>query len=70
MSSKEGTTSPNKSLRFLIVDDHIGSRSLVKAVLSQEGYTNIRACENGLEALSVLKQRTSISLCAIGICPP
>jgi two-component system chemotaxis response regulator CheY len=55
MSSKEGKNAPNKSLRFLIVDDHGGSRSLVKAVLSQEGYANVRSCENGLEALSVLQ---------------
>lgn len=56
MSAKEGKTSSNKSLRFLIVDDHKGSRFLVKAVLTQGGYTNVMSCENGVEALSVLKE--------------
>jgi two-component system chemotaxis response regulator CheY len=55
MNPKTGKNPSNKSLRFLIVDDQVGTRSLVKAVLSQGGYTNVRSCGNGLEALTELQ---------------
>jgi two-component system chemotaxis response regulator CheY len=53
-------SSPNneafKNVRFLVIDDHSGTRSLVKALLVQDGFSNIRSCENGLEALKVLQE--------------
>ena len=55
MNPNTGKNPSNKSLRFLIVDDQVGTRSLVKAVLFQGGYTNVRSCENGLEALAELQ---------------
>ena len=55
MNPNTGKNSSNKSLRFLIVDDHVGTRSLVRVVLSQGGYRNVRSCENGLEALTELQ---------------
>jgi two-component system chemotaxis response regulator CheY len=55
MNANKGKSLSNKSFRFLIVDDHVGTRSLVKTVLSQEGYTNVRSCEDGLEALTELQ---------------
>jgi two-component system chemotaxis response regulator CheY len=53
-----------RRIRFLIVDDHAGSRGLVKSVLTQSGFTRVKACENGSEALKyLLEQEVDIVVC-------
>jgi two-component system chemotaxis response regulator CheY len=45
---------PNKDLRILVVDDFPTMRRIVRALLSELGYTNIVEAEDGQDALGVL----------------
>jgi two-component system, chemotaxis family, chemotaxis protein CheY len=43
------------TIRFLLVDDHSATRNLVKSILFQAGFGNIKTAENGQHAFSSLE---------------
>ncbi len=49
---------PNKDLRILVVDDFPTMRRIVRALLSELGYTNIVEAEDGRDALGVLHSQS------------
>ena len=51
---------PPPEFHILVVDDFPTMRKIVKQVLKQIGYANIREAEDGLNALEILKTDTSI----------
>ena len=51
---------PPPNFNILVVDDFPTMRKIVKQVLKQLGYSSIQECEDGAQALAVLKKDTSI----------
>lgn len=50
---------PKPEINILVVDDFPTMRKIVKSVLKQLGYYNIREAEDGQMALSVLRDETN-----------
>ena len=50
------TTASQQHLRFLLVDDFLSMRRIVKSVLNELGYSNVMEAEDGAMALSMLQR--------------
>jgi two-component system chemotaxis response regulator CheY len=48
----------NKEIGILIVDDHLSTRDLIRAILRGSGFINLFMADNGLVALNTLAHET------------
>lgn len=55
---------PQKELRILIADDHLPTRTLVKLILRECGFQDIRQAESGAEAIhSIMSEPVDLIIC-------
>lgn len=54
----------NKDIGVLVVDDHISTRDLIRAILRSAGFSNLYLAENGKTALETLsREKIGLIIC-------